>query len=378
MHPLALVRCEDYDESRVYDAVEKGLSLLGGAERFITPGETILLKVNLLAGAAPAKAVTTHPSVLKAVAQHFQHAGANVTYGDSPGFGRPESAAEHAGLAEVARSLNLEFADFNTGKAVSFHEGHLIKQFTIARGVLEADGVISLPKMKTHALTRMTGAIKNQFGCIPGLLKGEFHARLQDLEQFAQMLVDLTLLIRPRLYIMDAVVAMEGNGPRGGNPRPMSALLFSSDPVALDTAACRMMTLDPAQVPTIRRGEESGLGTPAPSEVLGDPLESFLARDFDAKRGKAIPTGSMNGLLARLLRNILVPRPVLDPSRCTRCGTCVNVCPATPKAVDFRQNSSISPPTYDYSLCFRCYCCQEMCPESAISVKTPLVGRLLH
>ena len=137
-------------------------------------------------------------------------------------------------LKELCASLGIPFGDLSSGRTVSFPDGHLIKQFTIAEGVAAADGLVSLPKLKTHALTRMTGAVKNQFGCIPGMLKSEFHARMPDIEHFSQMLVDLNRLIRPRLAVMDAVIAMEGNGPRNGDPRPMNILLFpmEGDPLA--------------------------------------------------------------------------------------------------------------------------------------------------
>jgi len=373
---VALVRCGDYDETGVFEAVEKGLALLGGIGRFVQAGERILLKPNLLAGNRPERAVTTHPSILRAAILHFKAAGAQVSYGDSPGFGRPEGVAHRAGLGEAADALGIPFADFSTGRAVSFPEGGLIKLFTIAAGVLDSDGVISLPKMKTHALTRFTGAVKNQFGCIPGILKGEFHARLNEMERFSQMLVDVTQLVRPRLYIMDAIVAMEGNGPRSGTPRPMKALLFSTDPVALDGVACRMMNLDPELVPTNVLGEKSGLGTWHDPVLAGDPLDSFVAADFVVNRVRGSTTGSMNGFLARIVRNVLVPKPVIDASKCTRCGTCVKVCPATPKALSQDEKRAVAP-IYDYSRCIRCYCCQELCPESAIHVKAPPLRRLI-
>ena len=375
---VALVRCPDYDEDRVFEAVGRGLELLGGAGRFVRDGEQILLKVNLLAGAEPDRVVTTHPSVLKAVARHFDAAGARVSYGDSPGFGRPDAVARRAGLVQVAEELGLPMADFTAGEIVSFPEGKFMHQFNIARGVRECDGLVSLPKMKAHQLTRFTGAVKNQFGCIPGLLKGEFHARMSDMDRFAQMLVDLNRLLRPRLFIMDAIVAMEGNGPRSGKPRQVSALLLSDDPVALDTAACKMINLDPALVPTNTWGEKMGLGTCTSMKPVGDPLESFVVADFDVNRKSGSTTGTMNSFIARLVKNLIVPRPVINASLCTRCGTCVRVCPATPKAVDFRAAGRSLPPTYDYGICIRCYCCQELCPESAITVTTPPVGRLLH
>ncbi|MCK5827461.1 DUF362 domain-containing protein, partial [Candidatus Bipolaricaulota bacterium] len=182
---VAIVRCGSYEQADVQEAVTRGLNLLGGAEAFVKPGETILLKPNLLTGRSPDRVVTTHPSVFRAVALALQSAGAILTYGDSPGFGKPQAAAQKAGLFDIARELDIPLADFTHGDVVSFPEGRQNKQFTIARGALSADGIVSLPKMKAHGLTRMTGAIKNQFGCVPGPLKAEFHARLPMAELFS-------------------------------------------------------------------------------------------------------------------------------------------------------------------------------------------------
>ncbi|MBE0417670.1 MAG: DUF362 domain-containing protein, partial [Coriobacteriia bacterium] len=257
---VALVRCETYDEDVVHAAVGRGLELLGGADRFVTPGERVLLKPNLLVASAPGSSVTTHPSVFAAVARHLADAGANLSYGDSPAVGRPEGVARRAGLADVAAHLDIPFADFTNSRDFSARDGQVVKRWSIAEGVFAADRVVSLPKMKTHALTRMTGAVKNQFGCIPGARKGEFHARMPDIRRFAQMLVDLCAAVAPRLYVMDGIVAMEGNGPRGGDSRPVGVLLLSDDPVALDATACRLMGLDPTLVETVTLGQESGLG----------------------------------------------------------------------------------------------------------------------
>ncbi len=100
------------------------------------------------------------------------------------------------------------------------------------------------------------------------------------------MLIDLNACVHPRLYIMDGVAAMEGNGPRGGTPRQMNVLLFSTDPIALDATICRLMNLDPALVLTNRAGMEMGAGTYLPEEIrlLGDPIEPLIASDFQVNR----------------------------------------------------------------------------------------------
>jgi len=374
---VAIIRCSSYDAVAVQEAVARGLRLLGGAGAFVKPGETILLKPNLLTGRSPERAVTTHPSVFRAVAMALQSAGVTLVYGDSPGFGKPQTAAQKAGLLAVACEMDIALADFTHGDTVLFPGGMQNKQFTIARGVLSADGIVSLPKMKSHGLTRMTGAIKNQFGCVPGPLKAEFHARLPMAELFSQMLVDLNRFLKPRLFVMDGIIAMEGNGPQNGTPRPMNALLLSSDPVALDATVCRMMALDPALVLPIHYGVKFGLGSAEDVELVGDPIESFVATDFVVNRSP-LPTTEQPGRPSRLARRYIVPKPFIVAAKCTRCGTCVSVCPVEPKAVEFRGSGRVNPPIHDYQRCIRCYCCQELCPEGAIEVKTPWLGKLIH
>jgi len=370
---VALVQCGSYEPDEVRQAVSRGLELIGGASTFVKPGEKILLKVNLLVGDIPEKCVNTHPNVFRAVAELFAAEGAILQYGDSPGHGAPLAAAKKSGIATVAEEMNIEMADFKDGREVFFEEGKQNKKFFIANGILDSDGVISLPKMKTHGLERFTGAVKNQFGCVVGMRKGEFHVKLPDATDFAKMLVDLNSFVKPRLYIMDGIVAMEGNGPRGGTPRPMNVLLFSTDPIALDATACRMINLNPLFVPTTLVGAETGAGNYKEEdiEIVGDVLKDFICMDFNVVRSpvKTVKKGKM----MQFLNDRLVPKPFILIEKCTQCGTCVNSCPVEGKAVNWANSDHTKPPVYDYKKCIRCYCCQEMCPESAIILKDPLI-----
>jgi ferredoxin len=276
---------------------------------------------------------------------------------------------------------------------VSHKEGRQNKKFSLAKAVVEADGVISLPRFKTHALEKITGGVKNQFGCVPGFLKAEFHAKLTNAAEFGRMLVDLTNLVRPRLYILDAVYAMEGNGPRSGNLRKMNLLMLSEDPVALDATACRLIDVDPTLIPTIVYGQEFGCGTFQKEEIQleGDSFEEFFCPEFDVDRGPIEKYVSGSGsklavvLLAivktkvgnRLFHKLLITKPVIDAAKCVKCGICVQICPTHPKSVDWIEGDKSRPPRHDYERCIRCFCCQETCPEGAIYVKKPLLRKIV-
>jgi ferredoxin len=203
--------------------------------------------------------------------------------------------------------------------------------------------------------------------------KGEFHVKLPDSTEFAKMLVDLNNFVRPRLYIMDGIMAMEGNGPRGGTPRQMNVLLFSTDPVALDATASRLINLNPLYVPTTLIGGKTGSGTfkEEDIEIVGDKLSNFICMDFNVER-KPVKTVTKNKMVS-FLNDRLISKPCIISEKCTQCGTCVQSCPVEGKAVNWENGDHTKPPVYDYKKCIRCYCCQEMCPESAIILKDPII-----
>jgi uncharacterized protein (DUF362 family)/NAD-dependent dihydropyrimidine dehydrogenase PreA subunit len=374
---VALVRCAIYHPNLVYEALGRGVELLGGLDLFISRGERLLLKPNLLTGADPGEAVTTHPTVLEGAVRLFRDGGATVCFGDSPGLDNPARAAERAGLMEAGVRGGARFVDFSSGSRLDGCEDGLVPSFPIAQPVHQCDGMINLPKMKTHQLTRITGAVKNLFGCIPGKRKALYHVQFQDVMAFCELLVELQLRLQPRLHIMDAIVAMEGNGPRSGDPRPMHVLILSEDPVAVDAAFCRMVAMDPAFVPTNTIGQRRGLGHFREDNVefVGDDLKSFVDSDFKVIRKPVYSNASYAHYT--IIKNAVLPRPVIDTDACIRCGRCVEACPVPDKAVRF-EDGRREPPRYDYDLCIRCYCCQEMCPERAIERKTPLLGRILR
>ncbi len=375
MSKVVLIRCESYESADLKPAIARGIELLGGIEQFASKGQKVLLKTNIVVGDPPEKCVTTHPEVLRHVGKLFLQTQAVVSFGDSPAFGSTKSEAKKAGLSKAAEEAGILLADFTQGTETSFPEGKQNKKFVIANAVLESDVLISLPKLKTHGMQKYTGAVKNQFGCIPGVLKAEFHVKLPDANQFAQMLLDLNTLVNPKLYIMDGVWAMEGNGPRGGTPKKMNVLLFSTDPIAMDATICRMINVDPALVPTIKFGAEYGLGKYRTEdiEMVGDDFTQFYDKNFDVDRSTINPYKHRE--IFKIF-NMVLSKPVIKSKLCKKCGMCVNMCPAKPKALQWPDKKQI--PTYNYDNCIRCFCCQEICPESAIYVKKSLLRRIFR
>lgn len=375
---VCLVRCQTYDLSRIDAAVEKALELIGGIESYVKPGDRVLLKINLLTGDVPEKAVTTHPAIVRAMIRQVKEAGGVPQVGDCSGYeGAPSykryiTACRNTGIMKVCEEEKADVLHLSAESIeVKNPDGRLYKSFILSKQVQETDVLISLPKLKTHGLTLFTGGVKNSFGCVTGLNKAKMHLRAQDPETFSQMLVDLLGTVRPDLTVMDAVVGMEGNGPSNGTPRQVNAILASKDPVALDAVACKMVGIDPFIVPSTRLAHEQGLGTGDISriDVLGEDLNDMEIEDFQ------LPSGTSSFFrakgLMRFLRSMLVAKPELVREQCKKCWICMEHCPsgALSKKEDY--------PSFDHKKCIRCYCCQELCAGNAIELKTPFLGRFV-
>ena len=377
---VAAVPCGDYEPETVYAAVRAGIEALGGLGAFLRPEERVLVKPNLLKPAEADSAVTTHPEVLRALFRLLEEYGcASVRFGDSPGHDTGTHALERLGFRADEPVFGARLTPMSEELRVDFPGGMTEKEFWFAREVSEADAIINVCKMKTHALMRITGAVKNLFGLLCGTRKAREHVRFPNDGLFARMLVDIHRCVKPRLHIMDAVVAMEGNGPGAGTPKKMGLLLFSADPVALDTVFCALVHVDPETVQTNVQGEAMGLGTWREEEIelllakpegtavpmaLGAFARAYGDPDFDVVRDR---TGSKLARSLSLL-SAFSRRPYIDPKRCVRCGICAAHCPVPGKALSFR-NGKDQPPVYDRKKCIRCFCCQEMCPQKAITAR---------
>ncbi len=345
----------------------------GGWRTIVAPGERVAVKVNLLRPAAPEEAVCTHPETLSAVLAGLLEAGAEPFVADSPGgptgFSRVERAFRMSGIAEACAELGVPIARIEEDRvSLPAPKGRLFQSFPVARAFRDADAIIQVGVLKTHQLMRITGGVKLTFGCIPGLTKAEFHVRAQRRDDFADLLLDLHLALRPRFTIIDGIIAMEGQGPGSGTPRRLNSLFAAHDAIALDAALADRIDHDAHGVFTLAAAARRDLiDLHNPYTAVGDPIErerGFRPAHRDAQELLPPP-------LHRATRNLVTARPRLtDPAACTRCGICAATCGA--KAI------TMDPlPTFDDKRCVRCYACTEMCPTAAIDNVTPPLARFL-
>ncbi len=373
---VSVAGCADYNIDAVRQALEEVLKPFGGLD-WVEKGMRISVKVNLLGPFRPKAAATTHPAPVCALCEMLCERGAKVVVGDSPGglYAKAYLAPIYktTGMTRVTSygaRLNDDFGTLD----VAFGEAVQMKNFRMTKYLAEADAVINFSKLKTHGLMAYTGACKNMYGAIPGMLKSEYHYLYPTPTAFADMLVDINSYIKPALSIQDAVWTMEGNGPANGTPRFMGALIASENPHALDLAAAAMIGLSPRDVPTLAAAIRRGL-IPDRCEALDicGNIEKYRAPGF-----KTIPVrdvthlGTDNGLVASVLKRLLASYPLVDKGLCTGCKKCGAHCPAD--AIVFVNGR----PRIDRRACVRCFCCQEFCPAGAVTVCRPPAARLLN
>jgi uncharacterized protein (DUF362 family)/ferredoxin len=331
-------------------------------------GKRVLVKPNILGGHRPEKAVTTHPSLVAAVVARLKAGGAEVMVGDNSGvhgYGRSDEAARVSGIMAAAGDSFIHLG----GKPVR-HElpGRDIGHAMISKDVLAADLVVNLPKLKTHGLTFYTGAVKNTFGYVTGGDKMRIHAQAVTPRRFAEALVDIYAIRPPELNIMDAVEAMEGNGPSNGRPRRVGKILASDNAVCLDATALRLVGKDPQSIPHLAVAAARGLGSIDAADIV-------VSGDMTPVRDFVMPATFVPGLMGIVLNRFLSRwincLPEIDETACKRCGLCSAHCPTGAM--------TISPGEYpraDKTKCISCYCCQEMCPENAIVLRGRVIRRL--
>jgi len=351
---VSLLRCEDYQPQKVRETLERIFRQLGGLAQLVE-GKRVLVKPNFLIARRVERAVTTHPVVIAEVARAVKEAGAkSVVVADSPAVGRARGVAARIGLLELLEPLGVEVEDFV--EEVSVPRPAPFVSLKLARQAVEAEAVINIGKLKTHGLCGLTLAVKNCFGCVVGLAKSQWHVRAHsNLNFFARLLVEICRAVKPALNIVDAVMAMDGNGPNSGRARPGGFLAASRDPFMLDRMLARICQVAPSQVITFAH---DGLGENPQTDFPGlRPEELVLS-------GWLMPRSRSRGVVRiPWLSDRLAPTPRFLREKCTLCGQCLKICPVGALRIEKDRIR------LDARRCVHCLCCQETCPEGAIEAR---------
>src|SRR6266849_25155 len=251
---VAILRAESYSYN-LESILHSGLELFHLDLR----GKTVLIKPNLV-DYIPGNHINTHPLLVCAAVECFRRLGAkNVLVGEGPGHQRDtELVLLESGFSDELHQLKVPFVDLNRDELVA---KPLLATYTgmdrlwLPRSVLDADFVVSMPKVKTHRWSGVTLSLKNMFGVVPGAKYG-WPKNILHWKGIQESILDVCATVPVHFVIADAIVAMEGNGPLNGHPRPLNRIVLADDPVAADATCARLMGLDPTRITHIRIGAQ--------------------------------------------------------------------------------------------------------------------------
>lgn len=376
MNLVSLESCRDYNYGGVILAVKACLNNLPEVEK-IEKGSRVLVKTNLLKKNKPEDAVTTHPYVVEGVVRFLQDKGCSVVIGDSPGglFTAKilKSIYEAAGIVGVQKRTGCELNYDTSIKDIFNPDALYLKNMKIVSAFDEVDYVISCAKLKTHVMMTYTGAVKNLFGVIPGVIKAEYHFKMNDVDHFANILLDICNYVKPVISIIDAIDCMEGDGPSSGDVRRLGLIMASHSPYLLDYAATQLVGIDPHIVPTIKHSIDRGLLSDVDYKVLGEDVDKISIKPFNLPHSTNV--NFVGGRVPKFVENFIMsslrPKPGINYKDCISCRICVNSCPA--KVIKMVGDK----PVISTKKCIRCFCCHELCPKKAITIRKHTLHKVI-
>ena len=278
---VILSRCSDYNPPGITEALQRQFELLGGLEKFVTPGDTVLLKPNFIAPRSRCHATQTDPAVILETARLLKDFGAKPFVGDSPAWSNVFTCVKALKLKEPLKKLSVPVKQLDKPKWCRIGAKNI--RVGISSVALDADVIINLPKFKSHQQLTATFAVKNMFGCVSGKRKALWHfTKGKNAEDFCEFLIDIYKFLKPAFTIIDAVVAMDGPGPIKGRARPLGYLLGGTDPIACETICAKLIGINPQDVPIIKTARQMGFGCSDPTkiEIAGDDFPQNICTDF--------------------------------------------------------------------------------------------------
>jgi uncharacterized protein (DUF362 family)/ferredoxin len=319
-------------------------------------GKRVFIKPNLVIGKPPQEAATTHPALVRAIVDACRERNAKqVLVGDNPGGGEHlvRATAEEAGFLPLLEDC---FKDVSGDSRTVSVNSPLSSSVSVSADILNADVLINVPKFKTHPMVGLTGCIKNMFGAVPGLEKARMHTLTGKMHEMMHFFVKLYDAVTPHLNIVDAVLAMEGEGPSHGRPRRLGKIIAGDNGAEVDVVMGAMLGLPTERMRFFKTIAQEGLGSNSLKDIT-------LMGEFERIKDFTLPT--INTLSGDDLKLLFTHhgqlKPVLDEDACTHCGRCIDVC--FTRALEMQDY-----PLIDYDKCIACWCCYEMCPEGAYSL----------
>lgn len=367
MPKVVILKAKDYGKG-LDNLVSKAMDLAG-----LKPPKRgmVLVKANLLRPCAPKEAVNTHPEFVKSVVKSIRKYNKNIVVGDGVGKTRFEGGEEILGNNGTEKAIKglATPKNFDDESVLTNIKNKNFPKIKIAKIVGKADYIISVPKMKTHALAYITGAVKNHFGYINKDHKALSHAKNWIEYDLNEFLLDVYLATKADFSIMDGIVGMEGEGPSSGKPIKSKVILASTDAISLDYVASQIMGYDPKVIPLFNIAQKRGIFEPKDIEIVGENI-SDVKLNFRKPVSKKIMFLFAPAILNLLTlvtdspfaKKHLMRKITLNKKRCIRCGKCMRACPVG--AIKLQPY-----PVIDCAKCIRCFCCMEHCPENALSYK---------
>lgn len=354
---VAVVKCLSYEKVAVDKAVKQALRLI---DFKFKKGVSVLIKPNALSPHKPEEGITTHPAVIEAVCKILKQHKCRIFIGDSSSYETSRSL-EVSGIKGIAEKYG-KLVNFDASEKIRIHDSSaiLFKEFYLPKILKDVDLVINMPKLKTHDLTKLTLAVKNLFGCIPGY-KMKYHKLFPTEEDFSDVLVDIYQNIKPQLNILDGIVGMEGAGPAAGKLKKTNLIIASRNAVALDWVTAGIVGFSPEEILTNLKASQRGL------KNFKIQVKGIKPRiDFEKP---SLITGKTASLYALISKHLPERKPALNKNKCTKCALCARYCPV--KAISMQPY-----PRFDRKECISCFCCSEICPEHAILQKQNMITRL--
>ena len=375
MEKVSLTSCSSYDDSGLKDKILKSLIDIDFDPKMFN-GMRIGIKPNLLIPSAPERAIITHPVFFQIVVQIIKDYNGIPVLVENPAVHGLSTLLKKTPYGEIVKALNVEVSDMKETQLIPYDDAVQFKRIEISKAFFDVDMIVNLPKLKTHGLTVMTGALKNLFGVIPGLKKSRMHLKAPSRDDFSSFMMDLYGALlhgfdppKPILHIMDGIVGMEGEGPGlSGTPIPIGVIITSRDPLAVDWTSTQVVNVSPEDVPTLVTGfkRDFCISSADDVQIIGEDLDKVRLKSFQVSKNSIFSNAVRWPFTSSLFKQLFVEKAVPQDEKCTLCYQCMRICPA--KAIT-QANNQEKIPNYDYDKCIRCFCCMEICPEAAIKTQ---------